>query len=76
MATVLTTIAGDRRGRRRSCGRTHCPATTGDGMDDGALEVTGRDVAASCHERLRGTTWYVEGWRPSLTRGGASKLAE
>lgn len=41
-----------------------------------ALDVTGKDVAAFCDERLRGTTSYFDKWRASLNRDVAKKLAE
>ncbi|MGI8878939.1 MAG: DUF1048 domain-containing protein [Jatrophihabitans sp.] len=41
------------------------------------LDVTGEDVAAFCHERLRGTSSsYLDRWRASLNRDVAQKLAE
>jgi DNA-binding ferritin-like protein (Dps family) len=43
---------------------------------ENVLDVTGEDVAAFCHERLRGTTSYLDKWRASLTRDVATKLAE
>jgi DNA-binding ferritin-like protein (Dps family) len=39
-------------------------------------DVTGKDVAAFCDERLRGTTSYLDNWRTSLNRNVATKLAE
>ena len=39
------------------------------------LDVTGEDVAAFCDARLTGTTSYLDGWRASLNRDVASKLA-
>jgi DNA-binding ferritin-like protein (Dps family) len=39
------------------------------------LDVTGEDVAAFCHERLRGTTSYLDKWRASLNHDVAKKLA-
>ena len=39
-----------------------------------ALEVTGKDVAAFCDERLRGTASYADTWRESLNRDVAKKL--
>ena len=39
-------------------------------------DVTGEDVAAFCHERLRGTASYVDKWQTSLNRDVAKKLAE
>jgi DNA-binding ferritin-like protein (Dps family) len=43
---------------------------------ENVLDVTGEDVAAFCHERLRGTTSYLDKWRASLNRDVARKLAE
>ncbi len=40
------------------------------------LEVTGKDVAAFCDERLRGMVSYLDRWRASLNRDVAKKLAE
>ncbi len=38
--------------------------------------VTGEDVAAFCHQRLRSTTSYLDKWRASLNRDVANKLAQ
>lgn len=40
------------------------------------LDVTGRDIAAFCHERLRATTSYLDKWGASLNRDIAKKLAQ
>ncbi len=41
------------------------------------LDVTGEDVAAFCHDRLRGkSSSYLDKWRDSLNRDVAKKLAE
>jgi DNA-binding ferritin-like protein (Dps family) len=39
------------------------------------LAVTGADVAAFCHERLRGSTPPVDRWRTALNGDVARKLA-
>ncbi len=44
--------------------------------DKNALDVTGHDVAAFCHERLRATTSYLDECRISLNRDIATKLAQ
>jgi DNA-binding ferritin-like protein (Dps family) len=49
---------------------------TGAAQGKSVLDVTGEDVAAFCHERLRGTTSYLDKWRASLNRDIAQKLAE
>jgi len=38
------------------------------------LDVTGRDVAAFCDERLSGVTTYADTWRSELNRAVASKV--
>lgn len=38
------------------------------------LDVTGRDVAAFCDERLSGVTTYADTWRSELNRAIASKV--
>ena len=48
---------------------------TGAAQGKGVLDITGEDVAASCDERLRGTTSYFDTWRGSLNRDVAAKLA-
>jgi len=40
------------------------------------LDVTGEDVAAFCDARLTGTTSYLVGWRASLNRDVARRLAQ
>lgn len=42
----------------------------------GVLDVTGRDVAAFCDDRLSGATMYLDRWRADLNRDVAAKLAE
>ncbi len=49
---------------------------TGVAEGKSVLEVTGKDVAAFCDERLRGTRSYLNRWRASLNRDVAKKLAE
>ena len=44
-------------------------------QDKNVLDVTGKDVAAFCDERLRGTT-YLDRWRDSFNRDVATELAE
>ena len=43
---------------------------------DRVRDVTGKDVAAFCDERLRGSTSYTDKWRTALNRDVANKLAE
>jgi DNA-binding ferritin-like protein (Dps family) len=38
------------------------------------LDVTGKDVAAFCDERLRGTASYADTWRASLNRDVLNNL--
>lgn len=52
------------------------PFDTSVAQGKSVLDVTGEDVAAFCHERLRGTTSYLDEWRASLNRDVAKKLAE
>ena len=42
----------------------------------GVLEVIGRDVAAFCDARLRGTATYLDQWRAALDHDVAAGLAE
>ncbi len=49
---------------------------TGVAEGKSVLDVTGKDVAAFCDERLRGTVSYLDTWRASLNRDVATKLAE
>ena len=39
------------------------------------LDVTGRDVAAFCDERLRGVTTYADTWRSTLNREVAAQVS-
>jgi DNA-binding ferritin-like protein (Dps family) len=48
---------------------------TGAAQGKNVLDITGEDVAAFCHERLRGTTSYLDKWRASLNSDVATKLA-
>lgn len=47
---------------------------TGAAQRKNVVDVTGKDVAEFCDERLRGTT-YLDKWRASFNRDVATKLA-
>ena len=48
---------------------------TGAAQGKNVADLTGKDVAGFCDERLRGTT-YLDQWRASFNRDVAAKLAE
>src|SRR3954451_16941103 len=49
---------------------------TGAADGNGALEVTGEDVAAFCDELLRSARTYTENWQDALTREVMKKLRQ